>query len=907
MRTKNNSSCIRTVSELARIRAAARRAVLSGTAAALAILCAWTGVASAQTVAGGMVLQNLTAPRGGLWLAGSLGGHWWQTDSGFGICRVDPLPGANPPWQLTNCQGAAKSGGQAVVANPGAGVTGLPTGAKFVFVPDSNSKSNNVVRFVFNPANESLSGPLTMTVTPVVAGAGSTAGRAVAAAVAPNGIDLYVGYIRTGDIMMITGATTTTSATPPVTKIGQTSDGNGLQAIALYKNDLYLSEVGGFGLSRITDPAGLTRPACNATAPCHAISLSPQVSSFPGGLATDGTFLYVGDAPFTTSGSILRYDAASGTATVISTTVVPAYTSTFDGVTRSQYFNPYGVALHPSGDIYVGDDPTAALRIALLPTLQGHLWRIPAVPAPPTVSSVAPNQGAQAGGDAVTITGTGFSTAPGGTQVNFGATPAASVSCTSVTNCFVTSPSSAGPGTVDIRVFVGGQVSPIVPADQFTYVANSAPGAPVVTGISPKTGVSGGGTIVTISGSNMGAGSFVTFGVNPATQVTCTADGLTCTATSPAGSGTVDVQVTNVLALTSAPVPSDQFTYATPTASVYAWGITAPKGGMVWVPGALGGHFWSSDHSAGFCRQDPVPGTTLHAINYSVCDDGSIGSPGQAVYDARVNPAFVNSVSGASVPAGTHFIYVPDNAVKSTAIWRLTFDPATETLVGVPESMIPLANVRTLKPNGMALGPDGNLYVTDLTEMNIRQVTLPNGDPRLQAVTIVAVTGDGRGANGTIGVLGNRVYISENRAASWFDITQCPSFGIPCTTVPIPLPSGAFVAGVATDPVNNFVYAADSPGGANAHIWRYSPATGVTTLYLQGGILPAAGTPNATVWCALTCTRPWDPNLVPGGPGTFAFAFGLTVGPNGDLFITEDPTAGARAARGKAWVSPLLK
>ncbi|HZU34058.1 MAG TPA: IPT/TIG domain-containing protein, partial [Candidatus Angelobacter sp.] len=631
------------------------------------------------------------------------------------------------------------------------------------------------------------------------------------------------------------------------------------------------------------------------TSPCKATTLNPEISFFPGGLATDGTNLFVGDSPLTTPGSILRWNPTTGTLSTYSVNV-PAYTSNFDNQTRNQYVNPFGLGFLPNGDLMVGDDFSASLTIAAVPTNQGHIWRVAAAPTPPTVTSIAPNSGPTAGGTALTITGSGFNIAPGATQIYVGANQAITPSCASVTTCTATTP--AGSGVVDVRVVVNGEQSATSPADLFTY--NAPPpvgGGPAITSISPTTGLVGGATSVTITGTNLAAATAINFGPNAGTGITCAADGSSCTVFSPAGNGTVDVQVTTA-AGTSAIVSGDRFTYGAPTASLYAWGITAPKGGMVFLPGSLGGgpgHFWTSDHVNGFCREDLVPGTTLHAINYAVCDDGSIGSPGQAVYDPRANPD------------GTHYVYVPDNATKSTAVWRLTYNPTTETLVGAPEAMIPLANVTTLKPNGMALGPDGNLYVTDLTEPNIRQITNPNGDPRTQTVGIVAVTGDGRGANGTIGFIGNRAYISENRAASWFDITTCPPNAAPCATTPLPMPSGVFIAGVATDPVNGFVYAADSPGGANATIWRYSLASNTTALYLQGGAVPAAGSPNATVWCALTCTRPFDSNLTPGGTAGFSFAFGLYVDTTtGSLYITEDPTAGNRGGRGRAWVAPLV-
>src|SRR5689334_1544523 len=75
----------------------------SGLPLALVIAAGLIGPAAmnAQTTAsdGAMVLRGLTLPRGGVWLANSAGGgHFWVPDGVLGFCRVDPAPGANPPF-----------------------------------------------------------------------------------------------------------------------------------------------------------------------------------------------------------------------------------------------------------------------------------------------------------------------------------------------------------------------------------------------------------------------------------------------------------------------------------------------------------------------------------------------------------------------------------------------------------------------------------------------------------------------------------------------------------------------------------------------------------------------------------------------------------------------------------------
>src|SRR5579883_353327 len=93
-------------------------------------------------------------------------------------------------------------------------------------------------------------------------------------------------------------------------------------------------------------------------------------------------------------------------------------------------------------------------------------------------------------------------------------------------------------------------------------IAAGVPGAraanpPTVSGVSPGIGWASGGTAVTITGTNFIAGATVAFGTNAATGVSVV-DGSHITASSPAGSGNVDVTVKTSDG-TSATGSADQF------------------------------------------------------------------------------------------------------------------------------------------------------------------------------------------------------------------------------------------------------------------------------------------------------------------------------------------------------------
>jgi hypothetical protein len=187
------------------------------------------------------------------------------------------------------------------------------------------------------------------------------------------------------------------------------------------------------------------------------------------------------------------------------------------------------------------------------------------------VSGISPTSGSTAGGTVVTITGSNFT---GATAVSFGSVAASSFTVNSATQITATAPAEAA-GTVDVKVTTAGGASSAVAADHFTYVTP----APAVTGISPTSGSTAGGTVVTITGSNFTGITAVSFGsvaassftVNSATQITATA---------PAeAAGTVDVKVTTSGG-TSAVGTADQFTYKTSTlAPVIAIDAGGPAAG----------------------------------------------------------------------------------------------------------------------------------------------------------------------------------------------------------------------------------------------------------------------------------------------------------------------------------------
>jgi hypothetical protein len=132
----------------------------------------------------------------------------------------------------------------------------------------------------------------------------------------------------------------------------------------------------------------------------------------------------------------------------------------------------------------------------------------------------------------------------------------------------VTSPAHAA-GAVDVTITTPAGTSATSSSDLFTYVAST--GVPTVTGVSPTSGPSTGGTLVTITGSNfepltvgtakvLSTTPIVDFGPSNPSPTVNVLSPTELTAISPPGNGTVDITVTNTVG-TSTTSSADHFTY----------------------------------------------------------------------------------------------------------------------------------------------------------------------------------------------------------------------------------------------------------------------------------------------------------------------------------------------------------
>lgn len=423
-----------------------------------------------------------------------------------------------------------------VGSNP-IGVVVNPTGTQ-AYVADNGAASISVIDTASNTVSATI---------PVGNGPGQPA-------ISPDGTTLYVPNGSDGTVSILNTANDTTTATIPVgagpAAITLTPDGT--TAYVTNINDNTVSAI-----STATDAVVATIPV--GSLPIAAAVSADGATAYVANLG-DGTVSVIDTASNAVTATLTGYSGARSVAintvsapvvTAVSPNVGPlagGNTVTISGqnlagataVTFGSAGNATSVTCTQVTCTATAPPGTAGTVDVQVDTVDGPSDTTSAdqytYADTPVVTAVTPSSGPTAGGNTVTITGTGFTgadnTAQAGNGITFGTgNYATNVSCTDTTctatvpaqdaSRFVVKPQAkpqAKPANVvDVQVTTIGGTSAISPDDYYTYVD-----APTITSISPTAGPLSAGTQVTINGTGLTYTSAVTFGPgNNATDLSC--------------------------------------------------------------------------------------------------------------------------------------------------------------------------------------------------------------------------------------------------------------------------------------------------------------------------------------------------------------------------------------------------
>ena len=203
----------------------------------------------------------------------------------------------------------------------------------------------------------------------------------------------------------------------------------------------------------------------------------------------------------------------------------------------------------------------------------------PPPPPVPTVTGVSPASTNVHGGNTITITGSGFTDASDVSFYKDGVQWGDIDDFTVVDDSHITFPAPSDvPETVDTVVTTPAGSSATSTADRLTFTE----GNPTITGVSPASGPTTGGTPVTITGSNLNDSDFAFGDADQPTGVSCAPTRCTMT-TGPGPAGLVDVRSSSDDdSSTSTLSAADHFTYVkagAPTATRIAPDAVSVSGG----------------------------------------------------------------------------------------------------------------------------------------------------------------------------------------------------------------------------------------------------------------------------------------------------------------------------------------
>jgi uncharacterized repeat protein (TIGR01451 family) len=476
----------------------------------------------------------------------------------------------------------------------------------------------------------------------------------------------------------------------------------------------------------------------------------------------------------------------------------------------------------------------------------------------PTALSLTPTTGTSSGGTSVTITGTNFALPA---TVTFGGVPAASVTVNGATEIIAVTPPHV-PGNVP--VVVGTPAGSASVPGGFTFVDL---GGPTATSMTPTTGPTLGGTVVTITGTNFANPASVTFDGLAGTSLTVDSQ-TQITVTTPAHVAGVAAVVVTTLAGT-ATVPGG-FLYVPPTP-----GPTATS--MLPTSGPTAGGTVTVISGGNFTGASSVTFGGVAAASFTVDNAGQITATTPA--HAAGNVAVVITTPGgtASVPGGFTFTASPGTPTASSIV------PATGPTAGGTVTVITGTNftgATSVTFDGLA----ATTFTVD-TPTQITATTPAHG----QANVAVVVTTPG----GTATVPGGFSYVAGGGAPTALSIAPA---------------SGTTAGGtVTTITGTNFTGATSVTFDGLTASFIVSNATQITAItpahVAIGNVAVVITTPGGTasVPGGFTYTAAASPNL------TVTVSSPPSISPGATLVYTVHLTnTGGAAANGAIFTAPIL-
>ncbi|MGI9188202.1 MAG: IPT/TIG domain-containing protein [Gaiellales bacterium] len=262
---------------------------------------------------------------------------------------------------------------------------------------------------------------------------------------------------------------------------------------------------------------------CSAGAPTVG-TVAPATGAVAGGTAITVTGVNLAGATGVTIGGV----AATDFTVVDSTTVTAVTPARAASIVDVKVATPAGMATKSAAFAYAASAPA--------------------------ITGVSPSSGAISGGTTITITGADLT---GTSSVTVGGVLATGVTVVSATQVTARVPAHAA-GTVAVALATpAGATSS---AGAFAYVA-----PPTIAGVSPSSGMTSGGTTITITGADLTGTSNVAMGGLPVTSFTVVS-GARVTAVTPAhAAGTVAVSLTTPGGTTTS---VGAFTYTAPATEI---------------------------------------------------------------------------------------------------------------------------------------------------------------------------------------------------------------------------------------------------------------------------------------------------------------------------------------------------